>query len=301
MSENVYSGIDLLPTGRASEKITEGCMVLEGGGWKGLYTLGVLDCLMEQDINLRSTVGISAGGLSGVGYLSGQIGWGARVDLTYRHDRNYCGLGAVMRDKGVTGFSYLYNEIESALPLDKKRFNNPEREFAVGLTNMLTGEIEYFEKGKCNMSAAVRASATVPFVSRPVVIKGTPYLDGGCSEKIPFSWAERRGEKKIVVVKTREWAFRRKEEPDRLLSMMYHKYPKFVEAFNNANKQFNEMCDRLWDLQEEKKVFVMAPSKPVEVTRFEGDMDKLGDLYWLGYNDMTARLEGLREYLGISM
>ena len=206
--KKVYSGLDMLPTGRADESITEGCIVLEGGGWKGLYTLGVLDYLMEQNINFRSTVGISAGALSGLGYVTGQIGWGARVDLTYRHDKNYCGLGAVKRDKGVTGFSYLYNDILKDLPFDKKRFKETEREFAVGLTNMVTGMIEYHEKGTCNMSAAIRASATVPFVSRPVVIGGMPYLDGGCSEKIPFSWAERRGEKKIVVVKTREREFR---------------------------------------------------------------------------------------------
>ena len=104
----VYSKVDTLPSGRADESITEGCIVLEGGGWKGLYTLGVLDRLMEENINFRSTVGISAGALSGIGYVSGQIGWGARVDLCYRHDKNYCGLGAMIRDKGVTGFSYLY-------------------------------------------------------------------------------------------------------------------------------------------------------------------------------------------------
>lgn len=295
--KKVYSGLDMLPTGRADESITEGCIVLEGGGWKGLYTLGVLDYLMEQNINFRSTVGISAGALSGLGYVTGQIGWGARVDLTYRHDKNYCGLGAVKRDKGVTGFSYLYNDILKDLPFDKKKFKETEREFAVGLTNMVTGMIEYHEKGTCNMSAAIRASATVPFVSRPVVIGGMPYLDGGCSEKIPFSWAERRGEKKIVVVKTREREFRRSEEPDKLSGIIYHAYPNFVKAYRSANRKFNELNDRLEQMERDGEVYVIAPSKPVEVTRFESDMEKLGELYWLGYNDMKAGIEGLRDYL----
>ena len=295
----IYSRIDEIPEGRADESITEGCMVLEGGGWRGLYTLGVLDALMQENINLRSTVGISAGALSGLGYLTGQIGWGARVDLRFRHDRNYCGIGAIKRDKGVTGFSYLFKDIMKELPLDKKRFRETSRELAVGVTNMLTGKIEYHEKGKCNMSAMVRASATVPYVSRPVVIGGIPYLDGGCAEKIPFSWAEARGEKKIVIVKTREWDYTRDEDPLMLNDLMYHKYPEFVESMNKANAEFNELNERLKVMHESGEVYVIAPSQPVIVKRFEGDMEKLGDLYWLGFNDAKAQLDAIKGYLGI--
>ena len=111
MKNKIYKNIDKLPSGRASEKLTDGCLILEGGGWKGLYTVGVLDCLMKYDINFTSVAGVSAGALSAIGYVSGQIGWGVRIDLTYRHDKNYCGIGAFKRDKGITGFSYLFNDI----------------------------------------------------------------------------------------------------------------------------------------------------------------------------------------------
>lgn len=144
---------------------------------RGLYTVGVLDAMMENDINLRTTVGISAGGLSGVGYVSGQVGWGVRIDLSYRHDWNYCGLRAFFKEKGITGFNYLYKQILLDNPLDKKRLNDPSRRFIVGATNMLTGQTDFFEKGKCSLSRAVQASATVPYLSRPVVINGTPYMD----------------------------------------------------------------------------------------------------------------------------
>ena len=289
----VYSGLDKLPTGRASEEITEGCLVLEGGGWKGLYTLGVLDAFMVNGINLRSTVGISAGALSAIGYVSGQIGWGARIDLTYRHDKEYCGIGAMIRDHGVTGFTYLYKDIVEGLPLDKKRLMDPSRSLAVGVTNMRTGETEYMEKGKCNLSAAVRASATVPYVSRPVVMKGIPYLDGGCSTKIPYPYATSIGAKKIVVVKTREWAFRRSTAP----MTMYRRYPEFVKCMNRVNDDFNKMTDQLYKLHEEGKIFALAPSKPVDVARFEGNMEKLGDLYWLGYEDASRNIDRVKEYL----
>jgi predicted patatin/cPLA2 family phospholipase len=228
---------------------------------------------------------------------SGQIGWGARIDLTYRHDKDYCGIGAVIRDHGVTGFSYLYKDIVEGLPLDKKRLMDPSRKLAVGVTNMLTGETEYMEKGKCNLSAAVRASATVPYVSRPVVIKGIPYLDGGCSTKIPYPYAVREGTDKIVVIKTREWSYRRNTAPNKVAMTMYRKYPKFVQSINRANDDFNKMTDDLYKLHADGKIFVLAPSKPVEVTRFEGDMEKLGELYWLGYEDAKENIEKIKEYL----
>lgn len=297
MERKVYKHLDKLPTGRASDKLTQGCLVLEGGGWKGLYTLGVLDCLMMNDINFTSVVGCSAGALSAIGYVSGQIGWGARIDLTYRHDPNYCGIGAMKRDGGVTGFSYLFKDIIKALPLDKKRLSDPSRRMAVSATNLLTGKVEYLEKGKCNLSRAIQASATVPYVSKPVMIKGVPYLDGGCAEKIPFPWSEQSGEKKIMVVRTRELEYRRKPGLPKIAKAMYRKYPNLLESMQGTNERFNDMVEMLEEKSARGDIFLIAPSKPVEVTRFDGDMDKLGALYWLGFRDMKGRLSELREYL----
>ena len=218
-NKKIYRHIADLPSGTASDTLTEGCLVLEGGGWKGLYTVGVLDCMMKNDINFSSVVGVSAGALSAIGYVSGQIGWGARIDLTYRHDKNYCGIGAFKRDKGITGFSYLFDDILKELPLDERRLMDPSRRLAVTATNLNTGKITYFEKGNCDLFRAVQASATVPFVSRPVMIDGEPYLDGGCAEKIPLSWADTKKTKKIIVVRTRELSYRRKDKPSKLIPL----------------------------------------------------------------------------------
>lgn len=198
-----YAHLELLPTGRAPEGLLSGSLVLEGGGWKGLYTLGVLDVMMEQGLNLDTVVGVSAGALSALGYVAGQIGWGARIDLTYRHDKNYCGTGALRRDHGITGFSYLFGELMDRHPLDLSRLEDPARRLAVSATSLRTGQAVYFEEGSCDLLRAVQASATVPYVSRPVMIDGEPYLDGGCAEKIPLSWPGLAGAKKLVVVRTR--------------------------------------------------------------------------------------------------
>ena len=296
----VYSSIDKIPTGTASDKITEGCIVLEGGGWRGLYTLGVLDCLMSNDINIRNAVGISAGALSALGYIAGQIGWGARIDLRYRHDSDYVGIGALRRDHGVTGFSHLFGELLEDVPIDKKRLNDPSRRLAVGVTNMLTGETEYMEKGSCNLSAAIRASATVPYVSRPVVINGTPYLDGGCSTKIPYKWAIDEEFDKVIVVKTRDWGYLNENEHTALLNRMYAKYPEFVAAMVAAEKEYDTVNEELGQLHKSGRIYAIAPSIPSDVSRFEGNMEKLGELYWLGYHDTEGQLNDIKMYLGIA-
>ena len=296
---DIYSGVDLIPTGHASCKITEGCLVLEGGAWRGLYTSGVLDALMLQDINFRTTVGISAGAMFGLGYVSGQIGWTSRIDLIYRHDPNYCGIGAYRRDHGITGFHYLFNEILKKFPLDRSSLMNPERRFLVGATDIESGKINYFEKGRCKILKAIQASATVPFISRPVLINGRQYLDGGCSVKIPYEWAKDNGEKKIIVVKTREMEFRRKEKTPYMAKAVYHKYPALIDSMRKVSRDYNLMCDELEERSRKKEIFVIAPSQKVEVSHFEGDMEKLGELYWLGYHDMLSRIDELRDYLNI--
>ena len=298
MRTRLYKGVDAVPVGRADPSVTPGCLVLEGGGWKGLYTLGALDAMMERGINLSTVIGVSAGALSGLGYVAGQIGWGARIDLTYRHDPNYCGGGAFRRDHGITGFSYLFDDIARTYPLDQERLMDPGRRLVVTAANLLTGQVTYFEKGQCDLFRAVQASASVPYVTRPVVIDGVPYLDGGCAEKIPYAWAKTSGEEKIVVIRTRELSYRRKSGAPRIAKRVYRKYPAFVDSMEKVNDRFNQTVEELERDAAAGKIFLLAPSKPVTVSRFDGDMDRLGELYWLGHADLRARAHELEAYLG---
>jgi len=296
--ENVYSDLDSLPKGRAGNEITDGILVLEGGGWRGLYTIGALDAMMEENINFQTTIGVSAGALSGIGYLSGQIGWGVRIDLGYRHDPEYCGLGAVVRDHGVTGFSYLFHELLEKYPIDEERFNDPARRFVVTATDCLTGEQAYFERGKCPIFRAIQASATVPYVSRPVVIGGRPYLDGGLAEKIPYDWAVSQSPEKLMVIRTRHKGFRKEEKGENAFSrFLYRNYPALLEDMETSAVRYNRLLDRIEKDDADGKIFMLAPSEPVTVSRFEGDMEKLGALYWRGYNDAKSALPGLKSWL----
>lgn len=298
--DKVYSGIDRIPTGKASDKLTPGCLVLEGGAFKGLYTQGLLDALMQQDVNLQCVIGVSAGALSGVNYVSGQIGRSARISLTYRHDPRYVGLKALKHSHSIVDVGFVLEDRGICEPMDQERFNRPEQRFLAVATNCLTGEPEAFEKGKCDdLMLAVRASATLPYLAPMVQINGTPYLDGGCSCKIPYQWALDEGFEKIIVIRTRETEFRKKNREDPLAEKVYRKYPKIMEKIKRMNLEANREFEEVERLHADGRILRIAPSREVKVSRLERDMEKLGNLYWLGYQDGLDRMGEIREYLGI--
>ncbi|MBE6015382.1 MAG: patatin family protein [Lachnospiraceae bacterium] len=294
----VYSRINELPTGRASEKITKGCLVLEGGAFRGLYTQGFLDAMMLNDINLSCVIGVSAGALSGVNYVSGQIGRSGRINLTYRHDSRYVGPKALLHSRSFLDISFLTEDRGILEPFDSYRFFTSKQRFIAVATNCLTGNATCFEKGKSNnIFAGIRASATMPYISPMVNINGTPYLDGGCSCKIPYSWALQNDFEKIVVIRTRDIEYRKPEKFSMAALRRYRKYKAFARKLSRDNFIYNHQCDEIESFHEEGRLLRMAPSKEVTVSRVEGDMEKLGDLYWLGYNDCIDRLEEIKNYL----
>lgn len=297
----IFSGIEDLPGGDAPETIVPGCLVLEGGAFRGLYSSGVLDAMMEEGLNLACTVGVSAGALNGMNYVSGQIGRSARVNLRYRHDSRYVGRTALRNDRGIIGFSFLFEGLKDLDPLNAERFMRPERRFVAVATNCLDGKAVYFEKGKCSsIFKAIQASASMPYVSKMVMVGGLPCLDGGCACKIPYQWAIDEGYEKIVVVKTRPDDFRKKvsdSEKRSLTDRLYKKYPEFSKTLDNTNAEYNRQCDEIEQLRKEGRLFVISPSKAVKVGRLETDMEKLGKLYYMGYEDVKGQLEELKKYL----
>ncbi|WP_077072207.1 patatin-like phospholipase family protein [Mailhella massiliensis] len=301
MNRKTYSGLDRLPRGRASSIVTPGCLVLEGGALRGTYSVGVMDALMEEDVNLQCTIGVSAGALNGISYVSGQIGRSARSPLRFRHDPRYFGFGAFLRNRSPFGFDFMFGELSRTLdPLDMERFMSPERRFVAVATNCRTGKAEYFEKGVCaDIMLATRASSTMPYISRMVDMEGAPYLDGGCACKIPLHWALENGFSNIVVIKTRPDDYRRNPSAGRRLAHLIYgrKWPKLAAALAESNADYNRLCDDIARLQREGRVFVLSPSRFMDIGRMESDLEKLGEWYWLGYRDAKNAMPALRNYL----
>ena len=295
-----FSGMEDIPSGKAGDDLIHACLVLEGGGFRGLYTQGFLDAMMVHDLNLDCVIGVSAGALAGMNYVAGQIGRSARVNLGYRHDSRYVGARALLHSRSFLDVGFLTEDRGILEPLDSERFYRPERRFIAVAANCQTGQAEYFEKGKCyDIASAVRASATLPYISPMVMIGGVPYLDGGCVCKVPYEWALNEGYEKIVVIRTRDVSYRRKEEVSGRALRFYRRYPEFAEKLSVSSTDNNRQFDEIERLHAEGRLFRIAPSAPVEIGRVEKDVEKLGDLYFTGYTECLDQLESLKEYLGV--
>ena len=332
--DEILAGI---PHGRAADTLIPGCLVLEGGAFRGLYTQGYLDAMMENGLNLSCVIGVSAGALAGVNYVSGQIGRSARTNLAYRHDSRYIGARSLLHSHSILDVGFLTEERGVLEPLDRARFDRPEQRFVAVATNCETGAATYFEKGKCgDILLAARASATMPFISPVVMIEGAPYLDGGCACAIPYKWAMEEGFEKILVLRTRELAFRdrgrvrrradalaegyvKRKLPgagriyraypavaERLVrreqsavNRIYRDYPALAATLSEGSRRYNHQCEELRRLHKQGRLLQVCPSRPIEVGVIEGDVNKLRDLYFLGRDDCLAQLPALRQYLGL--
>ena len=296
-----YKELSRIPHGHAGPDITPGCIVLEGGAFRGLYSQGVLDALMKKDINFACTIGTSAGALSGLNYAAGLIGRSARANLTYRHYSDYVGSGALSHARSLIRIDFLFHEYNSIEPFDEDTFFSPARRFVAVATDCRTGRPAYFEKGKCrDILSAIKASASMPYISPMVDVDGRPCLDGGCSCRIPYQWALDEGYEKIVVVRTREPEYRKSVPKRRSPFQVYRRYPDFAASLADSSREYNRQCDEIQVLSDSGRIFVIAPSRKVTVGRLETNMDKLGDLYWLGYQDTLDRMDSLRNYLGLA-
>ena len=302
--KKTWSGIDSVKLSSAPDTIVPGCMVLEGGSFRGCYTSGVLDVLMENGINLQTTIGTSAGALNGYNYVAGEIGRAAKINLGYRHDRRYMGPRTLARNRGIVGFDFLLNEVEEEIPFNRERFEDPNRRFLVTVTNCETGQVRYCEKGITpDFQKAVQASASMPFVSDMVEVDGVPCLDGGCAVKIPYRWALDNGFEKILVVRTRPREYRRPQETKaftEITERIYRNYPQLVELLDNQSEQYNGACRELEQLQEQGKLLMLCPSGSISVSAIEGDMERLGALYLLGRADAKLMLPQIRAYFGLA-
>ena len=302
--KKAWSGIDSIHLASAPETVVPGCLVLEGGSFRGCYTSGVLDVLMENGINLQTTIGTSAGALNGYNYVAGEIGRAGKINLGFRHDRRYFGPRTLAKNRGVVGFDFLLNEVEEEIPFNRERYEDPSRRFLVTVTDCETGQVIYCERGVTpDFQKAVQASASMPFVSDMVDVNGVPCLDGGCAVKIPYRWALDNGFKKILVIRTRPRDYRRPPESKQfteLAERVYKNYPNLVALLNSQSEQYNTAISELEELENQGRLLMLCPSGSISVSTLEGDMERLGALYLLGRADAKLMLPQIREYFGVS-
>lgn len=277
-------------------------LVLEGGGMKGIYTVGVLDFFLEKGIEFTSVYGVSAGACHMLSYISKQPGRARDVSVDYLDSRHYCSLESLILTGNVFNTEMCYHLIPDYLyPFDNDTFKSyAGRAYSV-VTNIATGQAEYMRiRSYPEDIDKVRASASLPLVARSVEIDGQLYLDGGLSDSIPLQRSIVDGNRKSVVVMTKEVGFRRQPADPKMLALVktrYVKYPRVAELMAQRHKVYNECLDYIDDLERRGQAFVIRPQHKNNVGRIEKDKDKMLALYQEGYDEAAARYEDLMRFL----
>lgn len=272
-------------------------LVLEGGGLRGVFTCGVLDCFMDRGIRFPFTIGVSAGACNGLSYMSGQRGRAriSNIDLMEKH--KYIGFKYLLTQGCIMDFKLLFEDFpEKIIPYDYDAyFSNPDR-FVMVTTNCLTGQAEYFEEKSSSerVMSIVKASSSLPFVTKISYVDGIPMLDGGIVDSIPVKYALEQGYENLVIILTRNKGYRKKEAKMKAAKLFYRKYPHLQKALSQRNAVYNQTMDLIERLEAEGKAFVIRPVKPVEVGRMEKDTSRLATLYQEGY-DIASALQILSE------
>lgn len=275
-------------------------LVLEGGAMRGIYTAGVLDVFMENNINFDGVIGVSAGALFGVNLLSGQKGRVIRYNKRFNGDKNYMGLKPLLKTGNIIDAQYAYYEVPSKLDLfDNETFMASNIPFYAVVTNMETGEAEYIQiKDVFAQMETLRASSSMPFVSKPVTLNGKRYLDGAVADSIPFEKFFDMGYDRLVGVLTKTADYVKSPVSPFMTNAFYRKkYAAFADKLRNRHNNYNQCMERIKAAEKENKIFVLRPTQKVKIKRTETDPQKMQELYELGIRDANDALDRLLAYI----
>lgn len=274
-------------------------LVLEGGAMRGMYTAGVLDVFLEHNVTFDGIVGVSAGALFGVNFLSGQSGRVIRYNKRFNRDRNYMGILPLLREGNIFSTKYAYEDVPHKLdPFDDEKYRQSDVPFYAVITDVESGMPQYVRiRSVFEQMDVLRASGSMPFLSKPVPLDSKLYLDGGISDSIPFQWFINNGYDRLVVILTRDKQYRKKPMPSLLINHCGKKYPLVADRLRKRHICYNRNIQALNDMEKEGKVFIIRPSQPIKISRIEKNPQKLQSVYDLGINDSKSTIENLKEFI----
>lgn len=276
-------------------------LVMEGGAMRGMFTCGVIDVLMEHRIEFDGAIGVSAGAAFGCNYKSRQIGRAIRYNKRFCSDRRYASIGSLIKTGDLFNADFCYERVPFELDLwDEKAFCENPMEFYVTCTDVETGKPVYhkLKDGSANDIKWIRASASMPLVSKVVEIDGYKLLDGGMTDSVPIRYFERLGYRKNVVILTQPAGFvKKKNEMMPLLRIVLRRYPKVVDAMEERHNLYNKTMQYIHQLEEDGEVFVIRPPEALKIGRLERNPDELERVYQIGRETASGLMGRLKEYL----
>lgn len=268
-------------------------LILEGGGMRGVFTSGVLDCFMDKGIRFPYTIGVSAGACNGLSYMSGQRGRAKYSNIDMLDKYHFIGIKHLIKKGNIMDFDLMFHTFpEEIVPYDYTAFATCNEKYEMVTTSCTTGKACYYDEkhNPKRIIDIVKASSSLPFVCPIAYVDGTPMLDGGIADSIPLLRARELGYNNNVVVLTRNKGYRKKDEESKVPSFFYRKYPNLREAIAQRNMMYNRQIALVEELEGKGELVVIRPTMPITVGRMEKDTSKLLDLYEQGYQAATACL-----------
>lgn len=274
-------------------------LVLEGGGMRGVYTCGVLDYFMDKGIKFPKIYAVSAGAGHSMSYVSNQRGRAVRVGTSYIDNWRYCSMKSLILTGDLFGAKYIYETIPSKIDFfDYDAFDNSDIKLIAVCSNIETGEAEYIPIDNSREDIKyVRASSSLPLLSRIVRTPRGKFLDGGCCDSIPIRRALSENDRAVAVLTQPKGFVKEPSSNIKAIKFRYARYPKFVEANSNRHNDYNESLSYLDNSEKDGRALIIRPSAPIGFERIEKDKTKLMGLYEMGYND--AKASGIENFLNI--
>ncbi|MEE1042590.1 MAG: patatin family protein [Clostridia bacterium] len=274
-------------------------LILEGGTFRPVFSCGIMDALMDNDINFDYVIGVSAGISHGFSYVSKQRGRAYTIVKNHRHDKRYIGIRNYFLDRSLFGLKFAYETVGNELyPFDWEAFRENPAKILVGVTNAHTGEIEYLDGKKTDSSFnMLKATCALPLAFPAITVGENEYFDGGITDSIPAKKAYEDGNEKMLIILTRT------DDYVKTLSvgvkvaakLFKRKYPKVSDALLRRHKMYNDQIDYCKKLEDEDKAIILRPSEEVQIDSFEKDLDKMERVYRYGYNLAIQNLDKIKE------
>ena len=267
------------------------------------YTGGALDAFMDAGIDLGYVIGVSAGANAGSHYVAGQRERSHRTFVDLVADPRYAGWRNVIRERSWFGMDFIFETLPDVLaPFDYEGFRASPRTLVSAVTDCHTGTARYYAQHdrdpRWYVQTLLRASCSLPILSPPVAVEGSPCFDGGVSDSIPIVRAVEDGNPRNVVVLTRNAGYRKPPPGFRRLSrVLLARYPAVYAAMLRRPAVYNASLDLVARMERAGSAFVLRPVRPLAVGRMERDLTRLEVLYQQGYDETMARMAELRAWL----
>ncbi len=277
-------------------------LILEGGGTRGVYTAGVLDAFMDNDLYLNNIYGVSAGACNSLSYISRQRGRNFKIFYDYIKDPRYLSMRSYFKTGSVFGLDFIFNELSRELiPFDYFEFFKSHMNLSVGTTDCETGKPVYFSKKDLDENfVAVKASASLPLVSPIVDYKDHKLLDGGIGDPIAIEKSIKDGNEFNIVILTQHKEYRKPPKPDMpeaVIRSKFKDYPDFIETIMIRPEVYNRQKELCYELQKEGKAIVIQPARPMIVGRYTKNRRKLNEVYEWGLKDGNDAVKKIKRFM----